>query len=116
MVRIEEVKTEQYRQYVIDLVKRYVGYKPRYGEVELEAVMDHEHGHYEVITIGWENDERVHGCLLHIDLKDNKLWIQHDGTDAGIANLLVEMGVPKEDIVLGFQPLYKRPYTGFAVN
>ncbi len=116
MVRIEETQIERYRQEIMDLVNQYASYKPRYGEVELEAVMDHKQGHYEVITVGWENDERVHGCLLHIDLKDNKVWIQHDGTDVGIANLLVEMGVPKEAIVLGFQPLYKRPYTGFAVN
>lgn len=116
MVGTKKAQIEQYRQYLIDLVNRFASHKSRYGDIELEAVMDHEHGHYEVITIGWEDDERVHGCLLHIDLKDGKVWIQHDGTDAGIANLLVEVGVPKEDIVLGFQPLYKRPYTGFAVN
>ena len=116
MVRIEEERIEQYRQYVIALVNQYASYKPRYGEVELEAITDREHNHYEVITVGWEGDEQVHGCILHIDLKDGKLWVQHDGTDAGIADLLVEMGVPKEDIVLGFQPLHKRPYTGFSVK
>ncbi|PZO37604.1 MAG: hypothetical protein DCF17_15660 [Shackletoniella antarctica] len=25
------------------------------------------------------------------------------------------MGVPKEDIVLGLHPVYKRPYTGYGV-
>jgi len=39
-----------------------------------------------------------------------------NGTDGGIAYQLVELGVPKEDIVLGFQPAHVRPYTEFAVG
>jgi hypothetical protein len=34
--------------------------------------------------------------------------------DVGIANELVDMGVPKEDIVLAYHAPYKRKYTGFA--
>lgn len=36
-------------------------------------------------------------------------------TDVDLAQELVELGVAKEDIVLGLQPPYKRPYTGFGV-
>ena len=36
-------------------------------------------------------------------------------TDADLAQELENMGVPKEDIVLGLQPPYKRPYTGYGV-
>ena len=45
---------------------------------------------------------------MHLDIIDGKIWIQHDGTEIGVANELVEMGVPKEDIVLAYHPLYKR--------
>jgi hypothetical protein len=34
---------------------------------------------------------------------------------SGVANELVDLGVPKEDIVLAYQPPYKRAYTTFAV-
>ncbi len=40
---------------------------------------------------------------------------QNDSREEGIATELVEAGVPKEDIVLGFQPAKERPYTGFAI-
>jgi hypothetical protein len=50
-----------------------------------------------------------------MDLKGDKIWIQRDGTECGVANELVELGVPKEHIVLAYQPPYKRPYTAFAV-
>ncbi|WP_322745610.1 element excision factor XisI family protein [Plectonema radiosum] len=54
------------------------------------------------------------GCILHLDIKDGKIWIQHDGTEVGIANQLVEMGVPKLDIVLAFHEPYIRQFTEFG--
>ncbi len=39
---------------------------------------------------------------------------QYDGTEHGLANELVEAGVPRDRIVLGFKPPEVRPYTGFA--
>jgi XisI protein len=50
-----------------------------------------------------------------MDIKDGKIWIQRNMTEADLAQELVEMGVPKEDIVLGLHPAYKRPYTGYGV-
>ncbi|WP_347239853.1 element excision factor XisI family protein [Oscillatoria sp. FACHB-1406] len=44
------------------------------------------------------------------------MWVQHDGTEIEMADELVKLGVPKEDIVLGFQEPFVRPYTGFAVS
>jgi XisI protein len=71
---------------------------------------------YQLLDIGWEEFRRVYNCFIHLDIKDGKIWIQRNMTEADLAQELVEMGVPKEDIVLGLQPLYKRPYTGYAVS
>jgi hypothetical protein len=43
-------------------------------------------------------------------------WIQHNSTDVDLAEELLELGVPQEDIVLGFQPVYLRQYTDYAVS
>lgn len=59
---------------------------------------------------------RVHGCIVHIQIIDSKIWIQRDGTEDGIANDLVNAGIPKDQIVLGFHPLEIRPYTEYAVS
>jgi len=53
---------------------------------------------------------------VRLDIKNGKIWIQHDSTERGVANDLVEWVVPKEDIVLAFRAPYRRQYTGFAVN
>jgi len=54
--------------------------------------------------------------LLNDYASNDKIWIQQDGTEVGIANQLVDLGVPKQDIVLGFDPPNLRKYTDFAVS
>jgi hypothetical protein len=44
-----------------------------------------------------------------------RIWIQYDGTEVGVANELVESGIPKEDIVLAYHSQFIRQYDGFAV-
>lgn len=51
-----------------------------------------------------------------MDLIDNKIWIQFDDTEEGVATDLMEAGIPKEDIILGFRHPKLRQYTGFAVS
>ncbi|MGC1305871.1 MAG: element excision factor XisI family protein [Phormidesmis sp.] len=53
---------------------------------------------------------------MHLDIKDGKIWIQHDGTEAGIATQLLELGVPANDIVLAFHSPNMRKFTEFATH
>lgn len=82
---------------------------------KVQIVFDTERDCYLLLYVGWRDEERIHGCPIHIDIKDGKIWIQQDFTEEGIANQLVELGVPKTDIVLGFRAPYVRQFTGFAV-
>jgi len=77
---------------------------------EVQVLIDREHRHYQVLPLGWIEEEqvRVYACIVHIDLKDNQIWIQRDRTEIGVANELLEMGVPEKDIILGFHAPYKR--------
>lgn len=109
-------KLTQYRNYVQQLIEHYASYRPAYGDIEVETIFDTKQDHYQLLHVGWHDDQRIHGCTLHIDIKKGKIWIQHNGTENHIAQELIALGVPKEDIVLAFHPAYKRAYTGFAVN
>jgi len=109
-------KLDDYRRYVQQVLEQYSQLKPAYGEIERQLIFDPVRDHYQVTIVGWLRQQRVHDCLMHIDLKDDQIWIQHDGTEGGIANDLVALGVPKDDIVLAFHAPYKRPYTGFGVG
>lgn len=106
---------ETYRQIIKRLIREYAVLKPSYGEIDAEVVFDESTDHYELMYNGWNKWRRVHGYVLHLDIRDNKVWIQHDGTEHGIANDLVEAGVPPEQIVLAFKHPDERKHTGFAV-
>ena len=105
-----------YGELIQEIVREYGNCKPSYGDVEVETIIDPLQGHYQLMTIGWNGQRRIHGCLLHVDIKNGKIWIQHDGTEEGIANRLVAAGVPKDEIVLAFHSPFKRRFTDFAVE
>jgi hypothetical protein len=56
------------------------------------------------------------GILLHFQIKPSgKVWILANWTEDDVAKALIDLGVKKEDIVLGFQPEFAWPYSGYAV-
>ena len=82
--------------------------------VKSYPVFDDQHGRYLIIDRGWEPKQYWHANPIHLEVIDDKIWIQQDETEDGIAIDLLGAGVPKEDIVLGFRPPHLRKYTGFA--
>lgn len=108
-------KLEHYRQCVQTILTKHGSYKPKRGEVENELIFDTTRDRYQLMYVGWNGLRRVDHSVMHFDIKDGKIWIQQNMTDVDIAQELVDMGVPKKDIVLGLQPPYKRPYTGYGV-
>jgi hypothetical protein len=107
--------TEQYRTSIRQLLTQYATYKPSHGDIETQTIFDTEQDHYQVVAVGWDNKQRVYGCSIHLDIKDEKIWIQINNTELDIAQDLVDLGVPKEVIVIGFQPPYLRQYSGYAI-
>ena len=85
---------EQYRQIIQQLILERAkrGLSPE--EMETQAILDTERDHYLLLHTGWRGNRRTHGCSLHLDIKDGKIWIQHDGTEVVIATQLLELGVP----------------------
>jgi len=107
-------RLERYRKVVRQLLEDYARYKPSYGEIDTEVIVDAAGNHYELMHVGWDGVRRVHGSVIHIDLIDGKVWIQYDGTSRPVAEELLAAGIPREDIVLGFHPAELRKHTAFA--
>lgn len=104
-----------------DIIKKLLNVHAQYrasipDSYDSQVLFDDERGRYLVLDIGWSDDKYLHTTPIHIDLIGNKIWIQCDDTQEGIANDLLEAGVRKEDIVLGFRHPKVRQYTGFAVG
>jgi XisI protein len=107
----------KYQNIIESVLQEYVEYignsEP---EVQKEQVFDREGKHFLLVETGWQNNRRIYGAIIHIDIINGKVWIQQDGTEEGIAYDLVKAGIPKEHIVLGFKALPRRETTEFAVS
>jgi hypothetical protein len=108
-------KAQNYRTIIKQILSQYATYKPSNGEIEMETLFDTEQNRYQLLAIGWDQDKRIYGCSMHLDIKAGKIWIQANNTEVDVAEALVAQGVLKEDIVIGLQPAYLRQYTGYAI-
>jgi XisI protein len=109
-------KLELYRHLILQVLEPHSQMKPSNGDIEVYKCFDREGDRYQIFHAGWDGIQRVFGALIHIDLIGEKIWIQYDGTEVGVANELVELGVPKHDIVLAYHSPFMRQYDGFAVG
>ncbi|MDZ7959013.1 MAG: XisI protein [Aulosira sp. DedQUE10] len=107
---------EKYREIIVKSLQDYAKIPYTYGDLERRFIISEDHNNYLLITLGWQNYKRVHGCLIHIEIINNKVWIHRDGTEDGIANDLLASGIPKADIVLAFHHPEVRQYTEYAIN
>ncbi|NES74223.1 MAG: XisI protein [Okeania sp. SIO2D1] len=109
-------KIERYRQIIKSLLSTYSAIPIANGRIDCYTVFDTQQDHYQVMNVGWDGYRRVYGCILHLDIKDEKIWIEQNMTEKRIAQELVDLGVRKEDIVLGFQAPEMRQYTEYGVG
>ena len=104
-----------YRKLVKQLLTEYAELPVFDSGLQNEIIFDLENDRYMLINIGWFNEQRIHDCVIHIDIIDCQVWIQANNTDRLIAEELVAAGIPPESIVLGLQPPDVRPYTAYGV-
>lgn len=115
---------EHYRKVIQKILVEHTLIPFSYCDVYFETVFDEQQDRYLVMMLGREPvynrpytaTRRVHGCLIHVDIIDGKIWIQRDGTEEGVAMDLLRAGVPKDKIVLGFKSEEMRKDTEFAIT
>lgn len=106
---------EFYRDTIEKILKQYASIPYKYGQIEQHVITDADKNHFLLMNIGWKGAERIHGIVVHVQIIDDKIWIQRDGLEDGITDELEAAGIPKDKIVLAFYPSHVRPHTGYAV-
>ena len=109
-------KIAKYREYIQTLLTHYASDDVSDDKVEAQLIFDTERDHYQLAHVGWRNNHRIYGCVVHLDIKAGKIWVQHNGTEFDISIRLSEMGIPKQNIVNGFHSSYMRQFTDFSVG
>lgn len=109
-------KLTSYQKAIMNFLEEYAGYfASDPSGIETYIVADHERKHYQIVRTGWNRGRFFHYMLFHLIIKKNKVWLQQNNTEDLIGDDLVKHGIPKRDIVLGFQPEEVRPLTGFGI-
>ena len=106
-----------FRKAILDSYKDYAAYLrgTNFSSVDYHTVKDDENNRYQLEAVGWENDRRIFYVIFQSDIIGDKIWIQEDNTEDGLASFLEEKGVSKKEMVLAYFPEYHRKYTEYAV-
>ena len=109
-------KITSYNSKIIDVLNEYNSqFRLSSQDIKNEVIIDEKRHHYQFLWTGWNGDNHIFAVIFHIDIINDKIWIQQDNSEIGFATLLVEKGVPKQDIVLAYYPVAHRKLTEYAV-
>ena len=95
---MDTLNLHQAAQTILEQYRTYLGNDP---DTSIELAIDPDRDRYLLIEQGWQGERRIYGTILHLDIIDRQIWIQHDGTETGIARDLIQLGIPSDRIVLG---------------
>lgn len=108
-------KIEKYQNAIIEILRAEARDFSLQPELQDHIITDKAHNHYQLLRIGWVDDDRILQILIHIDIKsDGKVWIQENLTALAVDDELLKRGIPASDIVLGMHPPSYRQFTEFA--
>ncbi len=85
-------------------------------DIRNQVILDEETRNYLLLMNGWKGESRFYGILIHIEVMESgRVWVHQDNTDLIIVDKLLDQGIPKKDIILGFHAPIMRPDTDFAI-
>lgn len=108
-------KLSKYRNLIKNFLHKYSQIPQQESCLDWELIMDEKNDHYLLLSIGWINQQRIHHCVIHLDIIDGQVWIQANNTDKLIGEELITAGIDKNDIVLGLQPPEVRQFTNYGI-
>jgi hypothetical protein len=106
---------KKYQEATVSLLEEYAAIKPaNMPDIQHQILADRERNHFALIRLGWTQGKFVYHCVMHFDIIEGKVWLQQNWTDQDLAEELIQKGVSRQDIVLGFVPPYARTHSGFT--
>jgi hypothetical protein len=111
-------KIKKYQDIIVDFLNYYnreMG-NTTIQNIKRRVLIDRENNSFQLLAIGWGRNSYIFSPMFHFDIINEKIWIQCNNTEWEIVDFLMEAGVPKTDIVLGFVPADARHFYGFSVG
>ena len=112
-------KIKKYQNIILDFLHYYyteTGGNAQNDNVQRRILADKENNSFQLLSTGWNGNRFIFGPLFHFDIINGKVWMQCNNTEWEAVDYLMEHGIDKQDIVLGFVPLHARHLLGFATT
>lgn len=111
-------QVEKYKKITSEVLEKLEKDFNKYPDdaIKYKFIADQEKGEYLLFRDGWEGPRRYYGCIVHVSVTESgKVWLQYDGTDLIIGQQLLDKGVQKNHLVLGFMSVTRRKDSEYAV-
>ncbi|MBD2620960.1 XisI protein [Microcystis flos-aquae FACHB-1344] len=110
-------KLNYYQNIIKKILTEYAKFSSQVPDQDIEEILifDDDRSQYFWFNICWKNGKIIKAISVYLRLKNDKIYIEEDWTEAGIATELMRGGIPSSEIVLAFQPPEVRQFTEFAI-
>ena len=109
-------RVKYFQECILEVLEPYAKTKIAYPKgLENTLIVDKENYHYQIVTKGWDGHKPIFNVPIHIDIINNKIWVQRNMADVDLDNFFWSKGILKSEIVLGFLHPEMREYSDFAV-
>lgn len=93
-------QTLSYADILTRLMRDEEQYQPMHGP-QIVSVCDTQTNQFMLIAVGWQKDRHVDSIVFHARLLNGLVVIETDNTEEGLTPLLIEAGIPANEIVAG---------------
>ncbi|MFN6273317.1 MAG: XisI protein [Microcystis sp.] len=108
-------KVTHYRQVIKEIIHQHSHYSPSQKDCDTLGIIDEASDNYLLVDVGWYDSKRTHFVILHLRIVEQKIYVEWDGLESGVTRILLDKGVPKDDIILGFIRPEKRDLIDFSL-
>ncbi|RUS92693.1 hypothetical protein DSM106972_098410 [Dulcicalothrix desertica PCC 7102] len=107
---VEAPIKETYRKLITEVLSAHADLPEDNLQIKIVTIFDTHSDRYQLLRTGWNGSKHIFNPILHVDIIEDKVWIQINKTDIEIGEEFAKVGIPKSNIVLGLIPPHLRAY------
>jgi hypothetical protein len=112
---MDKLKLTTYQTILLAYLQECLAYVTNPSAVTTwQPIIDKQERNFLLLSFGWQKEHYNYFLAFHLEIREEKVWIHRNNTEWQIASELVEKGIAKQDIVLGFLPSNLRETTQYA--
>lgn len=84
-------------------------------DIKRHLIINKDRTDFLLLNIGFQGKSYSHYPVFHVAIKKGQVIIYQDNTDIALVNILIEEGINKADIVLGYLTKFSQELSPYAV-